>query len=96
MKTREYFMVNTEAFGSYGEFETLEEAIKRANDDGTVKKITYIKEESKVVWKKPDYKITEDEVIYELKNAFEYDEKENSYLTKDAIKYLLDMLIKNK
>ena len=95
MGKRTYYMVNS-ASCSYGAYESIEDAIKQAETDGTVKTITKIVEECEVIWTKPDYEISSDDVYSQLVTSFELDEKENSYLSKDALDWLIKHFMDKK
>lgn len=89
-ETRTYYMVDS-ANCSYGGYACIEDAIEQAERfDGNVKTITEVTEIRKVIWTKPDYEITKDEVLKQLELSFEQDEV--GYLSKDAIDWLIKKL----
>lgn len=89
-ETRTYYMVDS-AICSYGAYDCIEDAIKQAERiDGNIKTITEVTETRKIVWEKPNYEITKEEVLKQLKDSFEYDEV--GYLSKDAIDWLIKKL----
>lgn len=85
-----YYMVNS-ASCSYGAYECFEDAIEQAERiDGNVKTITKVTETREIVWEKPNYVITKEEVLQQLECSFEFDEE--GYLSKDAIDWLIKKL----
>ena len=85
-----YYMVNS-ASCSYGAYDCFEDAIEQSEKiDGNVKTITKVTETREIVWEKPDYAITKEEVLQQLKYSFEYDKV--GYLSKDAIDWLIKKL----
>ena len=89
-ETRTYYMVDS-ATSSYGAYDCIEDAIKQAEKiDGNIKTISKVTETREIVWEKPDYEITKEEVLRQLKYSFEYDEA--GYLSKDAVDWLIKKL----
>lgn len=92
-ETKIYYMCGSGTY-AYGGYETFEKAKKQCEDDGEVKTIIKVTETTEVVYTKPDYQISREQVLRQLHNSFSEDDKENSYLSKDAIKFLIDLLEK--
>ncbi len=92
-KTRTYYTCEAASY-QYGAYETFEEAKATCDNDGEVKRIIKVTETVEEIYTKPDYQISQEEVLYQLHNSFSEDDKENSYLSKDAIKFLIDLLEK--
>lgn len=95
IKTRMYYMCETASY-KFGGYETFEEAKEACDNNGEVKRIVKVTETVKEIYTKPDYQIDQEEVLRQLHNSFSEDDKENSYLSKDAIKFLIDLLEKDK
>lgn len=89
-ETQTYYMVDSASY-SYGAYDCIEDAIKQAErSDGNIKTITKVTETKEIVWEKPNYEITKEEVLKQLKDSFEYDEV--GHLSKDAIDWLIKKL----
>ena len=93
-KTKIYYMCEGATY-EYGGYETFEDAMKQLENDGEVKRVIKVTEITEEVYIKPDYQIGQEEVLRQLHNSFTEDDVKDSYLSKDAIKFLIDLLEKD-